>query len=153
MAIQREVKGGPWTTAHGIEWRAGLVSGGPSAPDGREHGAGISIAEVLHLLGRRGYVRSFQPMATTLWCPSSETCFDPSTMVVESVTTVAGGTVLALRDRLSGAAGTWILVERSEWARPMLARLTWSPSATPIQRPAGGAAAPTDRLAPFGRSA
>ena len=152
MATQHEVKGGPWTTGDGTERRAGPVSAGPATPDEREDAAGISISEVLHLLGRRGYVRSFEPEATELWCRSSETRFDPTTMVVESVTAVTGATVLALRDTVSGVAGTWILVERSGRERPLLARLTWSPSATPIRRPAGSAA-PTYEEVPFGRTA
>lgn len=97
-------------------------------------------------------MRSFEPAPTGLWCRSSETCFDPATMVVESVTAVSEGTVLALRDTVSGVAGTWVVVERSERERPLLARLAWPPAATPFRRSAHGAAAAHAEV-PFDRTA
>lgn len=151
--MQHDLKSGRRTTGHGTDDRAGLVRAGRRAAGERKLAAGISIAEALHLLARRGYVRSFEPGPAGLWCRSSDTCFDPSTMVVESVTVVSGGTVLALRDTASGAAGTWILVERSERERPLLARLTWPPPTTPIRRPARRARAAAHEEVPFSRTA
>lgn len=96
-----------------------------------EPAVGLSIAEAVHRLSRLGYVRTFEPADAVLWCRSSETRFEPGALVVEVVTRVDGGTVLALRDIGSGTAGTWVLLEWTEREQRLLAQLTWARSARP----------------------
>lgn len=128
MAMQLEARR-PGTAGRGSE-PSPKVSGGGRGVDAVSD-IGASIAEAVHRLSRLGYVRTFEPAGTALWCRSSETSFDPAELVVESVTRIDGVTVLALRDTRSGTAGTWLLLEWTGREQRLLAQLSWPRSARP----------------------
>lgn len=116
-------------------WGSARTVGAPAVREAPSIGSGgrqgTSLAETLDRLARRGFVHSFEPRGTALWCRSSDTHFDAAGLVVESATTVDGATVLGLRDAASGTAGTWVLVERGERERRLLARVTWPAPGVP----------------------
>ncbi len=95
----------------------------------REHTVGAPVAtvgEAVQPLVLRGFVRVFEARNDGLWCESCGTAFRPERMVVEWVTPVVGGTLLALRDLDSGAAGTWLVVRPTGRERTVLARFQWA---------------------------